>query len=371
MKFNNLSSSFKQFKNNLNYTLLCSAFISAIILILYVIAAAILTTVNFDNMGILEISIFLLFIFALCGIIIPFLYSYFACNTILNSPQRDAVKFSSFLKTVPLAIRYPQKGQLNTWNNLLVAALIYILTSFVFSIIIYLSLYNLDQSFKEVFDGLTTIVQNNASFVEIAEYYSKYSSYFELPNLISNFAALFFGVYYFLHNILVNIFKYLLSPALGTINNKIKSVVFKVTIKEHKKEFYKNYYSVSFILIIIYMIIMPLSYFGLNALGINGMSNSLLSLSSVSITLLFLLPFVPLVFNLYGNIWFIWEKYFLANFVKLAKSNINLLKHEFGEMNANQSENLKMLEKDVAMIEEHLKETSTKEENNDNKKNDE
>lgn len=346
-------SIFTTFKNNFSFTLLCSAFIGLIIMVLYIITALIM--MNLDLNSFWGLIIFIVFISLICGLIAPFIYSYFTCNFVLTTPNRDQVKFKSFLKTSVLGFYRPQRGQLNIWNNLLVSTLIFLVLSSIITSLSILILYNTNGSAKTVLDE----IMKATDFNDQLDLMYKNQEMFSFPVTIANFVSLLVAAYYFLHNISVNIFKYAFALTnWGNISAAFKNRIFKIAIKEHRKDFYKDYFSVSWILFVVFLIGMSASYFGLYFAPIEHLNTMILSLTAISITLFILLPFLPLLFDLYLVLYHRYEKYFLSSFIEVLKAS-----NEINRSNIHTEQdrvNFEEYEKRVQDIEDNVKDSIDK-----------
>lgn len=350
MKKNKIfDTSFKNFKDNLSYTLLCSSFMSLIVIVLYALAASILGTSDlFDSS--LGMLIFLLMAAILFGILSPFIYSYFTCNLVLQSDKKDQVRLRSFFKTAILGTRRPAKGQLDNFNNILTTFLIYIVLMFGLNLIVVPIIFQNDEEFARIFNEM--IESNNFMLSEKDAQYVLHV--LEIPNLIIYFICSYFSFLYFLNNMTKNTFRYLMAPLFFELPNRAKRSLFKTVLKQHKKEFNKDYYRVGSIPLVVYLVVFPISYFALYFTRIPGLSISIINLTAFSITLILILPFLPLVYNFYICIWPKREGYFLGFVITNAKKELDYLKSHPVEMSEEEKNRLKIAERNIEKLHERF-----------------
>lgn len=292
---------YKKFAKNSRTNLRYSAVISFIVVIIYAFVAIILNYYGSLFSGILGILLIILFLSCLVALIQPFIYSFFALNTLQNSDDDRNVGMSEFFRGYMVGSKKMFSSLLLIPSTLLYSFLIYFVSSFVLSFITYGTLFLIKPEYQELYkqmlnyiqvrnqEGLTTLLNTNMSLVNT-------------PLLYIEFASTFLGFYYFIHRISLNIFKYYLLPYAFNCNKKVFQTVYKSTIKENRKYFYSNYYSVLYPLVILICLIYPLSYFLLYFLEFYNSSILILCLTSIVVTILFLLPFLPILFNFYEEI---------------------------------------------------------------------
>ena len=313
-----LKESLKTFKNNFAYTLQCGAFISLVILILYLISSLILNSNNFFN-STFGIILFLVTIFLIVIILSPFIYSYFMCNFMLSSPLKDSVRFRSFLKTSALGLNRPQRGTLSVFYNLTRSLIVYILVMSVLEVIVFLVL---SQTNPTVFELIQDYVSGRGISNEELNIINE--ALLE-PLMICNYFVLLISIGMYLHFMLIYVFKYHLNTLFFYGNRKILNNIFKLTIKKNRKDFYSGYFMHSWPIYVIFVIAFTLSYFLFFYLT-NVDNLVLISLTALCISLFLIIPFFPLVFNYYGLKINDYQFKFGAEYVTLGRSFLNEIK---------------------------------------------
>ena len=374
---------YKKFAKNSRTNLRFSAVISFIVVIIYAFAALILNYYSSFFSGMLGILLIILFLSCLVALIQPFIYSFFALNTLQNSDEDRPVGMTEFFRGYMVGSKRMISTLLLIPSTLLYSFLIYFASSFILGFVTYGTLFLVNPEYQELYkqiliyiqannqEGLTTLLNANMQLINT-------------PLVYLEFFSTFFGFYYFIHRIGLNIFKYYLLPYAFNCNKSVFQNVYKSTIKENRKYFYSNYYSVLYPLVILVCIIYPLTYFLLYFLKFHNNSILILGLTSIVVTILFLLPFLPILFNFYEVIV---EKFAvlliarmrsileeelnqlneaLENATDEEKAQINAFKSYLNTLNIN-NENMKEKENELRIKAEE-KEAKEKEKNEKNKK---
>lgn len=134
--------------------------------------------------------------------------------------------------------------------------------------------------------------------------------------------------------------RYFMVPFTNGVPNNFSSYCFRKTLRMNRKYYYKNYYSIAWIYIPIILIIFSATYFLLYLLNVTS-SYIILELTSIVVTILFILPFAPLLFNLYtmmvdqfGAMYTAVLNNRIAEEMKILKNNYeNLSKDEQDQLN--------------------------------------
>ena len=320
---------FDQFKNSSVMTLRFSAIITVFIVLIYAIAALILRAINFDNLSFLSIILVIFFVFLLISVIQPFIYSYVAMNIILSDPAvSDKVRVSGFFKTASIGFQPRIRKCLPIFSSLLFAILFYVISSFVTILLIYFicaifsdPFKNLLTEFSNLYYSLT--IDEAAIDAILNEMVALIEPYTVIAEAISSFVA----VYVFFHLIGKNIFKYFFIPMGSFLPEPIFRSVFKNMLKSHKKEFNKDYYSIAWIFLIIYCVTFILTTVLL--ILKTTMPPLIISITSAIVSLIFIMPFLPLLFNKYQKMVLFYEKYFSYETNKKIEEEIKTLKDNY------------------------------------------
>lgn len=292
---------FKKFVKNSRTNLRYSAVISFIIVIIYAFAALILNYYSSFFSGLLGILFIILFLSCLVALVQPFIYSFFALNTLQNTDADRNVGMSEFFKGYMVGSKRMISSLLLIPSTLLYSFLIYFVSSFILGFLTYGTLFLVNPEYQELYKQMLTFIQANNQ-EGLSNLLNANLNLINMPLVYIEFISTFLGFYYFIHRIALNIFKYYLLPYAFNCNKKVFQTVYKSTIKENRKYFYSNYYGVLYPFVILICIIFPLSYFLLYHFEFHNSSILILGLTSIVVTILFLLPFLPVLFNFYEEI---------------------------------------------------------------------
>lgn len=373
---------YKKFFNKFPYTLQFSGIITLFLLviygILYLFSSLIIqsiTSLMYSFLGIFNFLFAILILSILFNLISPFIYSYFASNSVLETSRKDDVTVKNFMKTYLIGWHQPLKGQLSMYNTLFISLLTFIGVNLLLSSIVYLSLYNLNvANYKPAFDELIRIMNlaTQEEFIEQLAVFasSSYAKTLMIPAHYINFVSLFFALYIFIHKINLNVFKYYLTNIMIGISARGTHLVFKTGLKQCKKSFYKDYYKNLFPLTLLYIVIVSVSYFSLSLIPQLDGNSYVLNITTVLIVFMLLIPFMPISFNLYNEMYPKYSSYFLDSFINIAKNQLQAMKQNYRHFNELEQVNIKRSEENLNKIQEEInksKETQNevKDENNE------
>lgn len=332
-----------------------------------------------------------IFIILLCslilGILSPFIYSYFASNSVLNSKMKESVTVKNFFRTYAIGNKFPAKGQLKLFITLLWTFLTYIVFIFVVSGITYSIMINFNalgiaNKFEELIKLFNNLYyqnsQNNQSgflsaYNDLMSFINnKDNMYpFTYPMIFINFGGLLAGLYVFFHKINLNVFRYYLATSMGGMTPKYVNIIFKEARKNKELHFYKNYYSTLYPLTLIYILVFSLSYFLLYLIPnitINGLY--ILSATSTLITASVLVLLMPISFNHYDYMWKKDSSIYLTVFINIATDNLKNMKEAYNFVDNEQQAQLKKAEENLNKLKEELdkdNKTEDKDKTDDNK----
>lgn len=318
----------EQYRKNLVMTLRFSAVISLVMVAIYGLTCIVLVSVLKYELSIFEYGIVIVFSAMMLSIMQPFLYSYFISTYALNDEMtRDKVNMSVFFANV-FSDNKNSKGKIGLFSNFLYGILVYLGLSIVVSFVVFGILYVINPDFS-------TFVKEAISLSESLDYaglnnlLSENSSILAFPILLVESISTLGGFWFFLHRIGVNFFKYFLAGIGNNLPHAVFNGLFKTVIKENRKLFYFNYYRVSWIFLIVIVIVFPTSYFLLYYLNIYNSSFLILDLTSIVITVLFLLPLLPLLFNTYSVIAYPFELMLVTTINEKIDQEVELLKKNY------------------------------------------
>ena len=378
MKSNNFvrKKVFKNTKANLVMTLRFSAIISFILLILYVFCALFLSSILSTSYSIMEIALAIIFLILVTYILEPFYYSYFAMTVLLNSQSKDDVRMTGYFRTLRIGLKKQIMRSLSLPTTLIYSAIIFLSVNLISGVVIYEVLSVTNESYKILFNEIYNFYLNG-NVNDLNAYLLNNSEMLSTPLIYSQFISGLGAFYFFLHRVGIKTMRYFLVPfTRGEIPNSFSNYCFKQAIKNNKKYFYSNYYSISWIFIIVILIVFSGSYFFLYFLNVTS-SFSILLLTSIVLTCLFILPFAPLLFTLYAMMI---DKFgamynsVLNNRFTEEMKNLKMHYKELSEDEKKQINNILSARPDFKKIYDDIQlekdQDKSKLSNNDNKKND-
>lgn len=336
MKSNNeLTVVYSKFRKNAPTTLRFSAVISFVVIVLYAFAALILNSIASDTFNYFELLVTIIFIVCLVLLLQPFIYSYFATNIVLNSNSDHQVGMAEFFRGYGIGSRKGLNSLLYIPSNLIYSLLVYFISFIAFTFITWGLLYSFNSSYTNLLNEMMAFAQNSdtAGFNDLI---NSNASLINPINLVVEFLSTLLGFYYFMHKIGVNIFKYYLLAFAGGTSKRVYHMIFKGTIKDHQKDFYKHYYSVSWIYSVIILVTYSATYFLIYFLNTKSSSFILIALTSIVVSVLFILPFLPILFNLYDEMGERYGTYFISRMRKMLEEQVALLKQNFDSYSAEQ-----------------------------------
>ena len=324
---------YKTFVDESGFTIKMSGTITVALLIIYLIFALILNQIgSLSMLGMFDYFIAIIGICLILGLLSPFIYSFFAINGGLHTPAREKIKYTSFLKTYIIGTRPPFNGQLRISLTLLKAICLNILLSLLVSFIVYFISFvpntELNIIVNEISSVLTSVGESSSEMMgELENILYAHQDFINEIGLLSQFFPLIAAVYYFLHSIAKSTFKYYLASALGPRSPKQAiDFIFNRTIKTNRKDYNLNYYYTAFPITIIFLVSFTLSYFLFGYLGPAQISLSIISLTSIVISAILCLPFLPIIFNTHEELWGKYWALFMGVFLENAQRELEAYK---------------------------------------------
>ena len=374
----------KLFKEKLPATLQLSGIFSAFILLVYgilylcgyLINSSIFSAI-FNVFGIFDFIFAVLIISFIVSILSPLIYSYFAANSVLDTKDEDKVNIRTFLKTYLLGMHHPIKGQLHVFSSLMWAFLTYLLL-FILLLTVSFSIMSATNylNINEVYDHLQQLLEiyaNSAGNIEAQQavldeivQFSGTPEFIQVVNFplgYSNIISIFSAFYIFVHKIVINIFRYYPSTALGGVPAKPLNSIFKAGFKATKKQFYPNYYKTIWPLIILFVVTFIGSYVGLSFVPDLTTNIYVLNITTITITTIVLLPFLPVVFNLYSMLFPVVGQNYMEIFIQTAESQIQMVKQQQVTLNQVNEEQLNQAEKNIEKTRQMFEDFKNKNEN--------
>ena len=379
----------KLFKEKLPATLQLSGIFSAFILLVYGILYLMGYLINssiaslmLSAFGIFDFIFMVILISFVVSILSPLIYSYFAANSILDTKDEDKVTVGTFLKTYLLGLHHPLKGQLHIFSSLMWAFVTYLgiflgIMIISFAVMSSNNFMGINELFLHAQDLYEVAIQtgDQAAIEAFQEYIlgEEFSSVLNFPLGYSNLIAISLAFYLFVHKVVINVFRYFPSTTLGGVPAKPLNPIFRLGFKATKKQFYPGYYKTIYPLIILMLAIFFGSYVGLSFVPNLANNIYVLNITSITLTSIILLPFLPVVFNFYNLTWPKVADKYMEVFIQTAQNQIQMFKDNqarYSEMEKSQLDQAeKSIEKTRQMFED-FKSKNAPEENKVNKDDD-
>ena len=126
-----MKDALKIFKRNFISTLGFSSILSLFLIVAFGIIYLFLDLMSsfyetVITLNVVNIAVFTFIITIIFSLLEPFIYSMFACNGVLQTPDADKVSNGSFLRTYLLATKKPFRGLLRVFIHILISTLIYL-----------------------------------------------------------------------------------------------------------------------------------------------------------------------------------------------------------------------------------------------------
>lgn len=356
-------SIYKRFLRDLPTTLLFSLTITIGVFLIYLICVAIFNTGIFTGLAstIFGQLFVLLTISMIIGLIAPFIYSFFACNGVLNTKKRDDVKYKSFLKTYLIGTRAPFNGQLRIWDTLIKSFLIYILVDSISLLFLYLIASGEGSVYQPLFQELSALDMSSQDYLTKLELVlHTYEDLIRSTMLVTGFFSTFFATYFFIHTIAKNTIRYFLAPSLLGAPNRLVTYVYRMTMRQRKGEYRKMYYKALWPFTILYVVSFSLTYFLIGFLGPASIELPLVSFTAILVTTIVLLPFLPIVFNFHESIWPKYSTYFLDVFVEGASKELMMARKSLSENEQREAKQLDDAQKNLEKVKDLMEEARSK-----------
>ena len=387
---------YKRFFNNFGVTLKFSGIITLILVIVYVLLYFLngLLQTSLANfilnpfIGLIDLII-AIFILSLCiSILSPFLFSLNNQTVLSILEDEKKVRFEptikSFFNTYFAGATGNRRGALRVFNTLLISILIYLGLAIIGYLIvggIYASnniggFSDLLIEIQAIFNSWTPNSDTTEIYTQLNEIISssRFINVFNEINLYSNFVGLLAGFYYFLHQISYNALKYHFIVAYPTLNKRVVNNIYKVIMRgELKKNYQINFYKTLFPITILVIVSFTLSYFLFSLVPLFSNNIYVLALTAFIVTIVLVIPFIPLVFGYNFKYWEDNNHKFLARYIELAKQEINTVKLRSEQMANIDQAQINEYEKSIKEMEKALmdKDEEENKENTDDKNDDE
>lgn len=321
---------YKNFKENLLDTLLPCGCILIIILLIYLIFAGILLVggSSYLSSNFFGVLLCLICVSIIIWLVTPFIYGLGVFNSALNNKDEN-ITLKSFINASIRGFKAPWSKQLQIWNNLLKSVLIYLVVELVTLLIVFAlagagALPNISNMFSEL---MALDLSNSSSTVDLNNIIEKYEDSINTLSLYVNFFSLLFGTYYFYSKMSQNTLRYFVVNNFLNAPNRLITQIFKMTIKKHRKKYYGAYYSTLYPLTIIFVVSFSLSYFLIGYLGPASLDINLLSLTSIMISTVCLVTFLPLIFDFDEDYFAKFNLYFMCLLIEEATAEVETFKN--------------------------------------------
>lgn len=326
MTKSNKKKIYRKYIDNCSVNLRFTAIISFVIIIFYAFIALFLNYFKTSTQIFVGSILLILLLICISLLFKPIFYSFYMITRLENDDKLEGKLNFYVLSTTYLAGRDKIISSIMpVWLVLLKTFLIYLVLSLVFRAITYTTLYFVNSDFKSFFDQLMPLLMKKNNVDELNKFLSVNNNLIDIPILYISYFSILISFYYFIHNICVNVFRYFLIVNAGWCNKKVFSSVFNATIKKNRKLFYKNYYQVLFPFTILFFVIFTTSYFAIYFLASNSLSILVLAFTSITISTLFLIPFLSIIYDFYRTIYSVFAYLFLCSMRELLEDQFKIL----------------------------------------------
>ena len=326
MTKSNKKKIYRKYIDNCSVNLRFTAIISFVIIIFYAFIALFLNYFKTSTQIFVGSILLILLLICISLLFKPIFYSFYMITRLENDDKLEGKLNFYVLSTTYLAGRDKIISSIMpVWLVLLKTFLIYLVLSLVFRAITYTTLYFVNSDFKSFFDQLMPLLMKQNNVDELNKFLSVNNNLIDIPILYISYFSILISFYYFIHNICVNVFRYFLIVNAGWCNKKVFSSVFNATIKKNRKLFYKNYYQVLFPFTILFFVIFTTSYFAIYFLASNSLSILVLAFTSITISTLFLIPFLSIIYDFYRTIYSVFAYLFLCSMRELLEDQFKIL----------------------------------------------
>lgn len=382
-----MKDALKIFKRNFISTLGFSSILSLFLIVAFGIIYLFLDLMSsfyetVITLNVVNIAVFIFIITIIFSLLEPFIYSMFACNGVLQTPDADKVSNGSFLRTYLLATKKPFRGLLRVFIHILISTLIYLvlltlLLTICYFIMIRANIMNAGTLYYNYLSEINTATTNEEA-VKIVEKYLQNADFIaavNAPILYCNFASLFIACYVFVHNINVHSFKYFLIIQIPDSNVGIINYSFNEGMKKCKSRFLKDYYKGLYPLTILFVVLFAGIYFGLSFIPALKANISLLAIITIFITSIVMVFFLPYTFDYYGTIVHLYAPYIIEAFYGRIQNELEYLKNtnmvteeDLSELNNLESKIKKLVDEADKANEKKEEKSEGKEKNNEEKR---
>lgn len=289
-----IAETYRLYASNLNITLKYSAFISFLIVGVFFLLTIVLINVPYSSIW--GFFLIIIVIYLIIRFLTPYLYSFFACNhgLCINKEMNFKVFFST--RIIGKSLLY--RNILRIIPRLAYSYLLYIVMATIsICVILFVGENFIDTTLYSFIKEFDALYLSNSSIEEIYELFSKYNELIYNLSQVINFISLLFASFYFIHSIAYSFINYYVATLVNISNpKKNEPVNFKKVLKEKKFNYFKGYFKTTWPLYLLGLISFSLSYF-LCYKFFTSSSILIHSLISLTITLVFLFPFLPVVLD--------------------------------------------------------------------------
>lgn len=350
------------FKNS-GFTVMCSGIISLCIIIFYALFSLIYNSIKVEiYLSTIEMLIGILVIGLVTGLVLPFVYSFFACYQVMKTEKKEDVTIKSFFKTYVIGINPPFRNALSNLRTVAFSFLIYVLINFVALMIVSIVANSTTGPLHDMYQELSALNFNSqAALDEIDTILLKYEDTIYEVSIYVEFFSLIFAGYYYIHTISRNTFKYFFAMlAVQGNRNSMNMVnfIFRKSMRGHFIEYHKSFYKILWPATAIYFILFTLIYF----LSINLLNLDLVivCLTSFIVPLVLMTLILPVLFELHDRLFATFQKYYFSTASKIFHSQYNDFIARGGKTNG--EVDIKEVEKSLKDLDDFLDESNKEDE---------
>jgi len=317
---------YKTAYSNSGFTVMCSGIISLCIIIFYALFSLIYNSIQVEiYLSTIEMLLAILGVGLVTGLILPFVYSFFACYQVLKTEDKDDVSIKSFFKTYILGINPPFRNALSNLKTIVLAFSLYVLINLFAIIIVSIVATSTTGPLHELYEELSALNFNSSSIIEeMDSIILKYEEDIYVVSTYVEFFSLIFAGYYYIHTISRNTFKYFYAMlAVKGNRNSMNMVnfIYKKSMRGHFFEYHKSFYKILWPATLVYFVGFTLIYrLSLTMLKLDLV---IVCLTSFIVPLAILTLILPVLFELHDRLFATFQRYYFSTASEIFHSQYN------------------------------------------------
>jgi len=357
------SEIYKTAYKNSGFTVMCSGIISLCIIIFYALFTLIYNSIQVEiYLSTIETLIGILVIGLVTGLVLPFVYSFFACYQVMKTEKKEDVTIKSFFKTYMIGINPPFRNALSNLRTIAFSFLFYILINIFAIIVVSLVANSTTGPLHDMYQELSAINFNSqAALEEVDAIMLKYEDAIYGALIYVEFFSLIFAGYYYIHTISRNTFKYffaMLSIQRNRNSLNMVNYVFRRSLRGHFIEYHKSFYKILWPATLVYFASFSTIYF--LSIYLLDLDLVIVGLTSFIVPLVLMTLILPVLFELHDRLFPTFQKYYFSAASKIFHSQYNDFIARGGKTNG--EVDIKEVEKSLKELDDYLDESNKEDE---------